>query len=208
MPLSCFLARIAVAVVPLLTLAACAFVSPPATFYTLTTLVPDPVGVVAPPKSVQRLTVAIGPVEIADYLDRPEIVVRSNANTLKIVPSERWGGSMRNNVSRTFRDNLGLLLGSDGYRIVAWESPVPADYRLALSVGRFERNEHGKVVLEADWQFFAAGGTRFAAIGSSRVVEVVTGESYSATVETMGRTLAVLSRELAARIQKLPVVEH
>ena len=198
------LARIA-AIVLLLTLVACSFAnSPPTTFYTLTTLVPaqgNPA-----PIATKRLTVAIGPVEIADYLARPEIVVRSSANTLKIVPSERWGGSLRNNVSRTLLDNLALLLGPAGYRIVSWETPVPADYRLALSVRRFERDENAKVVLETDWQIFAEGGTRIVAIGSSRVVEVVAGDSYNAIVETMGNALAVLSRELAGKMQELPVV--
>jgi hypothetical protein len=204
---SCLLARIA-AIVLLLTLVACSFASSPTTFYTLTTLVPAEVDTVAL-GAEKRLTVAIGPVEIADYLARPEIVVRSSANTLKIAPSERWGGSLRNNVTRTLLDNLALLLGPAGYRIVSWETPVPADYRMAFSVRRFERDETGKVVLEADWQFFAEGGTRIVALGSSRVVEVVAvaGDSYSATVEAMGRALAVLSRELAATIQELPVGE-
>lgn len=202
MPLSRLLAQSAAAVALLLTLVGCFTASAPATFYTLTPLVPEPVATA--PGATPRTTVAIGPVEIADYLARPEIVVRSSANTLKIAPTERWGGSLRNNVSRTLLDNLGLLLGPGGYRIVSWETPVPADYRLAFSVSRFERNESGKVILEADWQFFTQGGTRIAAIGSSRVVEVVAGESYAATVETMDRALAVLSRELAARIQTLP----
>lgn len=202
MPLSRLLAQSAAAVALLLTLVACSAVSAPATFYTLTPLVPEPVATT--PGATLQTTVAIGPVEVADYLARPEIVVRSSPNTLKIATFERWGGSLRNNVSRTLLDNLGLLLGPGGCRIVSWESPVPADYRLALSVGRFERDETGKVILEADWQFFAQGGTRIAAIGSSRVVEVVPGESYGATVETMDRALAVLSRELAAKIQTLP----
>lgn len=204
MQLSCPLTKIA-AVVLLSTLASCTFFSSPSTFYTLTTLVPEPSGTVAPAVA-ERTTVTVGPVEIADYLARPEIVVRSNANTLKIATNERWGGTLRNNVTRTFIDNLGLLLGPAGYRIVSWDSPVPADYRLALSVSRFERDESGKVILEADWHFFEQGGSRIAALGSSRVVEAVAGDSYSATVETMGRVLAQLSRELAGRIEKLPVM--
>lgn len=207
MQLSRLLARISAVVVLLLTLAACgAFVrtSTPTTFYTLTTLVPEEVDAVAL-GTAKRMTVAIGPLEIVDYLDRQELVVRSSANTLKIAANERWGGSLRNNVNRTLIDNLALLLGPTGYRIVSWETPVPADYRMAFSVSRFERNESGKVILEADWQFFAEGGIQVVAIGSSRVVEVVTGDNYSATVEAMGRALAVLSRELAGKIQELPV---
>lgn len=196
---------IVAAFVLLSTLGACTFFSSPSTFYTLTTLAPDSGGTAAP-VAAEHMTVTIGPVEIADYLSRPEIVVRSNANTLKINANERWGGTLRNNVSRTIIDNLGLLLGPAGYRIVSWESPVPADYRLALSVSRFERDESGKVILEADWQFFEQGGSRIVALGSSRVVEAVAGESYSATVESMGRALAQLSRELAGRIEKLPVM--
>ena len=205
MQLSRLLARISAVVVLLLTLAACgAFISTPTTFYTLTTLVPEEVDTAAL-GAAKRMTVSIGPVEIADYLSRPEIVVRSSANTLKIAPTERWGGSLRNNVSRILIDNLALLLGPTGYRIVSWETPVPADYRMAFSVSRFERNESGKVILEAEWQLFGEGETQVVAIGSSRVVEVVTGDNYSATVDAMGRALAVLSRELAARIQALPV---
>ena len=203
MQLSRLLARIAI-VALLLTLVACSFSSRPSTFYTLTTLVPEKVDAVAL-GTAKRITVSIGPVEIADYLARPEVVVRSSANTLKIVPTERWGGSLRNNVSRTLFDNLALLLGPAGYRIVSWDTPVPADYRMAFSVRRFERDESGKVILEADWQFFAEGGARIIALGSSRVVEVVAGDSYNATVEAMGRALSVLSRELAVKIQELPV---
>lgn len=204
MKLSCSLTRIA-AVVLLSTLVSCTFFSSPSTFYTLTTLVPEAGRTTVPDANV-RTTVTVGPVEIADYLARPEIVVRSNANTLKIATNERWGGTLRNNVTRTLIDNLGLLLGPDGYRIVSWESPVPADYRLALSVSRFERDESGKVILEADWHFFEQGGSRIVALGSSRVAEAVAGDSYSATVATMGRALAQLSRELAVRIEKLPVM--
>lgn len=195
------LARSAVAFL-LLILAACSLASPSSTFYTLTALVPEPIDTVAL-GAATRTTVAVGPVEIADYLARPEIVTRSSANTLKIATAERWGGTLRNNVVRTLLDNLGLLLGPAGYRIVSWESPVPADYRIALSLGRFERDESGRVVLEADWLLFADGGTRVAATGSSRVVESVAGEGYAATVATMGRALAILSRELAGRIQEL-----
>lgn len=204
MPSSCLLARIAT-VVLLFFLAACSLSSPPATFYTLTTLVPEEIDAVAL-GAAKRMTIAIGPVEVADYLARPEVVVRNSANTLKISTSERWGGSLRNNVNRTLIDNLTLLLGPVGYRIVSWETPIPSDYRMAFSVNRFERDETGKVILEGDWQFFAEGGTQIAAIGSSRVVEVVTGEGYNAAVATMGQALAVLSRELALKIQGLPVV--
>lgn len=203
MRLSWLPARIAVGVVLLIPVG-CIFDSAPANFYTLTTMVSAPVDSVAA-AAAKPATISIGPVEIADYLARSEVVVRSSPTTLKIVASERWGGTLRNNISRTLIDNLGLLLGPAGYRIVSWEKPIPADYRMAFSVSRFERDESGKVILEADWQFFAQGGSRIVASGTSRVVEVVAGESYSATVETMGRALAVLSRELAARMQTLPV---
>jgi uncharacterized protein len=206
MQISRFLVRSAV-IFLLLPLVACAFNSKPSNFYTLTPLKLESVDT-ASTEVAKHTTVTIGPVEIADYLARPEIVTRSSANTLKISTTERWGGTLRNNVNRNLIDNLGLLLGPVGYRIVSWDSPVPADYRMALSVGRFERDEHGKVILEADWQFFAQGDNRIVAIGSSRVVEIAIEDSYSATVATMCHALAVLSRDLAARIQKLPVADH
>lgn len=193
------LARMAAALF-LLTLAACSLSSPATTFYTLTALVPESSSDAV---AATRSTVAVGPIEIADYLARPEIVTRSSANTLKIAATERWGGTLRNNVARTLRDNLGLLLAPAGCRIVAWESPVPIDYRIALSIARFEEDERGQVILEADWLLFTERGKQVAATGSARVVEDVTGVGYSATVESMGRALAILSRELAGRMEPL-----
>lgn len=195
------LARI-IAALLFLSLAACSLSSPPATFYTLTALVPESYDATTS-RAAPRTTIAVGPVEIADYLARSEIVTRSSANTLKIAATERWGGTLRNNVVRILRENLSQLLGPAGSRIVAWESPLPADYRLALTIARFEEDESGKVILEADWLLFAENGTRVAATGSSRVVEVVGGKGYSGTVASMGQALAVLSRELAARMQAL-----
>lgn len=204
------LARLAVALL-LLPLAACSFSSPPSTFYTLTAQVAEPLALTAPAAPLPT-TIAVGPIEIADYLARPEIVTRSSVNTLKISVGERWGGTLRNNVVRTLRDNLGLLLGPAGCQIIAWESPVPADYRLAVTIARFEEDESGNVILEADWLLFAAKGTEVAVTGTSRVVEAVRGEGYSATVESMGRALADLSRELAVKMQTLmskdPVVSR
>src|SRR5271157_1862130 len=49
--------------------------------------------------------IAIGPVRIPDYLDRPQIVIRSGKNELKLSEFDRWAGSLESDVSRVLVDD-------------------------------------------------------------------------------------------------------
>lgn len=177
-------------------LASCLGRSPAVTFYTLTALPPQVVTVV-PTKSV-----GIGPIALAAYLDRPEIVTRTTPPILKLADNARWGEPLDKDVGRVLTDNLGTLLAPAGIRVVPWDNALPLDPRIALRINRFERDESGQVLLAVDWTVIAAGKEDRRTNGTSRIVEDVHGESYSATVEAMSRALAALSRELAGKTEQ------
>src|SRR5262249_23921679 len=73
-----------------LLLAGCFGASRPARFYTL-----DPVQVRDSPGSTSTDAVlAVGPIDLPDYVDRPQIVTRTGSNELVIAEFDRWGGSL------------------------------------------------------------------------------------------------------------------
>src|SRR5664279_3044471 len=54
----------------------------------------------------QSQVIAIGPVRIPDYLDRPQIVTRSGKNELKLSEFDRWAGSLESDVNRVLVEDI------------------------------------------------------------------------------------------------------
>jgi uncharacterized lipoprotein YmbA len=180
----------------LLGLAACGS-SPPSRFYTLASL-PKEQTPVAAELAEHRGIVAVGPVEIADYLDRPQIVRRSGPTTITLLEFDRWAGSLQSDVARVLVDNLAVLLADSGYMVLPWAATARADGRIQVSLTRFERTGEQAVVLEARWTLYGKERGAVLASGQEVIVEPARSGGADGTVEAMSRMLAELSRRLAA----------
>ncbi len=181
-------------------LAGCAS-SPSSTFYQLNpvqskTSVSD----VTPYHS---LVIAIGPVRIPDYLDRPQIVTRSGKNELKLSEFDRWAGSLERDVHRVLVEDISNLMPTDRFSVVRWtpylESQVPASYRVEVFVDRFEGTLGDSVLLKAQWGVFAKDRSLLMK-RESRISEQMNGSSYDALVAAMSSALERLSRDISAGI--------
>jgi hypothetical protein len=179
----------------LLGLCACGS-SPAVRFYTLTSLknVEIPVAVEV---AERRGILAVGPVEIADYLDRPQIVRRDGATSVALLENDRWAGSLQRDLARVLIDNLGVLLGPEGYLVLPWEVTARADGRVQVSVTRLERTDQQTVVLEALWTLLGKERGDILATGREVLIEPDGGAGADGTVEAMSRALAELSRRIA-----------
>jgi uncharacterized lipoprotein YmbA len=177
--------------------------SPPSRFYQLNPVQSGaPVtGDVSPCRS---LVVAIGPVRIPDYLDRPQIVTRSGKNELKLSEFDRWAGSLEGDVSLVLAEDISSLLPADCISVVRWTpysgSQVPASYRVEVLVDRFEGTLGGSVLLEAQWRVFAHDGSLLLK-KESRISEQMNGSSYDALVAAMSSALERLSLDIADGIR-------
>jgi len=175
-----------------------------ARFYTL-----SPLG--APgdlPKRVpaeQGIPIAIGPVAIPDYLNRPQIVSRSGPRELKLAEFDRWAGFLEEDISRVLAENLSVLLAPDNVTVLRWGGdayPFPAEYRVIVEVLRFDGTLGESVILEARWSVSREEEKKVLFLGESNVREPVGGPEYEALVEAMSRALATLGREIAAAIPR------
>ncbi len=132
--------------------------SPSSKFYQLTP-VQSKTSVTGDVSPDQSQIIAIGPVRIPDYLDRPQIVTRSGKNELKLSEFDRWAGSLENDVNRVLVEDISGLLPADGFSVVHWTpysgSQVPASYRVEVIVDRFEGALGDSVLLKAQWRIFA-----------------------------------------------------
>lgn len=185
-------------------LAGCAS-SPSSKFYRLNPL-QNSTSITRDASPEQNLLIAIGPVRIPDYLDRPQIVTRAGENELKLSEFHRWAGSLENNVTRVIVDDISGLLPTDRFSVVPWApymvSQIPTSYRVEVFVNRFEGTLGDSVLLKAQWEVFNHDG-RLLLKRESLVREQIHGDSYDALVAAMSSALERLSRDIAGGIRSI-----
>ncbi len=181
-----------------LALAGCLGTSRSSRFYTLEPLqVGD-----GPGATATDATLAVGPVELPDYVDRPQIVTRSGTNELVIAEFERWGGSLDRQISGSLVATLRDRLAPRQIAVVPLKSAVlssrPA-YRMTVSVSRFDGVPGQSVVLQARWELCTQGGGKEESLGvkEASVTEQIDGSGYDALVAAMQRALVRLGEQMA-----------
>ena len=180
----------------LLAAAGCAN-TPPSQFYML-----EPISQAyePPPADAARLSIGVGPAQIPEYLDRPQLVTRSATNTLELDEFHRWGGSLSSDLLRVVAQNLSVLTGSDSVFVYPWEEPIDPRYRVHLSILGLDGSLGGDVVLDAQWVVASRDRRQNLASGRSVIREPTRGISYQDFVAAQSRTLGTLSREIADEI--------
>lgn len=147
--------------------AACVQSSAPTRYYALSAL---------PPTAQDRkpLVIGVGPVAMADYLERPQIVTRSTAMELQLHDFDLWVETLETIFPRTLGDNLSNLLATD--RVVLMPAPreVRLDYQVEVDVLRFDAMRPGEVTLDAGWRIYGRDGSDLLRDGRSRITRPVT----------------------------------
>ncbi len=143
------------------------------------------------------IAVAIGPIKIADYLDRYDIVTRDTGNTLKLAEFEQWAGSLEDNFTNALAENLGSLLKSERIYPYPWPEAVPVNYQVTLEVIRFDGKLGGEACLIARWSVLGDKFGKLLAVKRSSIQEPTGGSGYEDLVAAESRALAKLSQEIA-----------
>ena len=179
--------------------------SPASKFYQLTP-VQNKASVTGYGSTNQSQVIAIGPVRIPDYLDRPQIVTRSGKNELRLSEFDRWAGSLESDVNRVLVEDVSSLLPADRFSVVLWtpygKSQVPVSYRIEVQVDRFEGTFGDSVLLIAQWGVFAKDSSLLLK-KEARISEQMNGNGYEALVASMSNALEKLSRDISGGINSV-----
>lgn len=178
-------------------LAGCAS-SPQSRFYTLSPLA-APEAKQAPGPAANHVSVSIAPVEIPDYLDRPQIVTRDGRNELKLAEFDRWAGSLSDNISAVLAENLTTLLGSDRVFVNPGVRGEKPDYSVAMRVLRLDCMPGDQVLLKAQWTV-AAGPEKGVATHVATFTERLADSRYDTLAAAVSQTIGQVSREIAREI--------
>jgi uncharacterized lipoprotein YmbA len=184
-----------------LTLGGCAG-SPNSKFYLLEPLTGPP----APDGTVPidgTISIGVGPVTLPEYLDRPQIVTRSNRNTVLLAEFDRWAEPLSGNFSRTLAENLTHLLHNDSVAPYPWPGSIDVAYQVLVDVYRFDGILGEKAWLDAQYSVQCKKEKNVILLKRATFVEPAGDPSYGALVAAQSRALGNLSREIASTLQSL-----
>ena len=102
-------------------------------------------------KPSEKLSVTVGPVSLADHLERREIVSRGPDGEILVSNSERWAGGLERNIADTIATSLSRSSGSSD--VISYYANFQAGtrYAVVLHISEFELVSAGFVHLRANW---------------------------------------------------------
>ena len=174
-----------------------------ARFYTLNTLTDRPT---EEQRVASELGVAVGlgPIQLPEYLDRPQIVTRVSPNEIRFAEFHRWAAPLGGDFSNILAENLSILLATERIALYPWKSTTPIDCRVEIDVSRFDGRPGDSVILRSQWIIFSRDRKQALLTKTSTLSEPVGGKGYEALVSAHSRAVGALSREIAEAINALP----
>jgi uncharacterized protein len=169
--------------------------SPASRFYTLS-------AGAAPAATPSNLSVVVGPVSVPAVVDRPQIVVTTGPNQVKVEEFNRWAAPLQNGIARVVAESLVAELGTPRVTLSPQTLSADADYRAAIEVQSFESAPGEAAILDAVWTVRRAKDGK-AQTGRTTVRESAQEKSYDALAAAHSRALARLSRDIAEAVRAL-----
>ena len=110
------------------------------------------------PSAGQGIAVLLGPVAIADYLQREALLQRQADGSLTAADDARWAGSLAADLDQQLLRQLASRLDSQRLVLAPATAGFVPQVRLGLSITRLDSGPQRPAVLEAQWRLAGADG--------------------------------------------------
>ncbi len=152
-----------------------------------------------------KLPIALAPVRIPKYADRPQIVSATAQNTYQLSELNRWAEALDENMTRVLMENLSLLVPAEVQLTNTSNLAKQAKYRIALSVLEFHVDPKGQAKLNAQWDV-TQDGKKLSSQQMSYQSPAST-FNYRVMVTALNECLSNLSRDIATSLRQLDDAE-
>lgn len=95
-------------------------------------------------------TVGVGPVQVAQFLQRPQVVTHAGGTQLHVDENVRWGEPLEQGIQRVLLQNIAALTGAET-RNFPWRQSAIPDYALRVDVIDFDKLTNGESMIDVNW---------------------------------------------------------
>lgn len=142
------------------------------------------------PANKQGLALLLGPVTVADYLQREALLQRQVDGSLTTADNARWAGNLANEIELQLLRQLSSRLDSQQVQLAPASAGFTPALRLALSITRLDSGPARPAILEAQWRLSSAEGQLL----DGRLIHLQ--EVHQGTVVDQVRAQSVLLQQL------------
>lgn len=146
--------------------------------------------------------VLLGPLQLADYLQRENLMQRYSNQRLIASTSARWAGSLEDDIGNLLLATLATRLHSSDLALYPDRIGFSAQAQIILNISRLDSGPQQAAVLEARWRLLDARGQQHA--GDLLQLREEHDGSLEGQVAAQGRLVERLGQRLAEAVQTLP----
>lgn len=172
----------------------CASRPAPGHFYLLT---PD-----GPAPSGGGPGIGVGPVALAGYIDRPNLVVARSPHQLDVAADHRWAGDLSSAIARVTAANLGRRLGTGNLLVWPWRGDQDIAHQVVLDIRQFHGTADGEAIIEAGWRAHELPSRKVAASRTFTAREPLRADGHAALVAAQSKLLARLADDIASVLRR------
>lgn len=148
-------------------------------------------------KPRNEVHIGIGPIQFAKYLDRTQIITRTNNTQVNLAETHRWAEPLQHNFARTLAENLSMLVSTDKVTLHPSRNWPEIDYQVLVNVWQFDASRQGEVTLVANWSIRGKSGSELLAMKTSVFrINIQPEASYTDIVHALSKTVYMLSNEI------------
>ncbi len=150
--------------------------------------------------ALKKTVIGIEEVDVAEYLDKPQIMTRLSAERLQLHETERWAEGFDKNVQSVLAYDLSVMLPYYTFLIRPWSEPVEDKYRIYVRIDRFDGDSNGTVTVDGRWSLVEVE-ERKSLVSEKIHMQQQGTPTIDGIVATQSRLLEKLSRHMAKRIR-------
>lgn len=145
--------------------------------------------------------IGIGPVEIADYLNRSQIIDNQIDNSLNMSENAYWAEALDKNIARVISLNLTQLNSSRSFVNFPWRNDSKPHYSLRVRVDNLLRSA-GNASITATWELVNTE-TKTSLVRRNFVHSIAASSGAKGLAQAYSQLLAELAREMDTELNKV-----
>jgi uncharacterized protein len=151
-------------------------------------------------QKLTSLAIGLGPVHMPDYLDRPELVIRTSPNGFELAENDLWAETLTENFRQVLASDLTNLLGTANIVQFPWYPGTRLDYIVHVRIQRFEADTSQSAKLVARWDLITPQGDQVLATNELHLSRPSSSLSGDAVAAALSLDVAGLAQQIASAV--------
>ena len=146
------------------------------------------------------IIVAVGPVVIPEYIDRPQIVTKNKNGTFNFAQFDRWTEPLDSSLTRLINDDLTILLPAASFQLFPCSLAIPLDYQVIMDVTRLDSELDKDMTFIVQWSVIDAKNRKLLFTKRSQFTKPINPHNYFGVTKALSDACVSLSREIAENL--------